>query len=251
MLARHRDIDLFMQPFNGGSVREKMYQIWDDELASEEDVGFFFGLEKGQLNREYIKSHWFDKYSTTKEFIPGQLHVVKTTLNHFLVDWCQQRFPMIHQWAIWRNPWAILSSLIRNDLISAWYDDALIQVQETVSSNEILRPIFGRFNLVNDHAFIKAAYLIAVRSYYLFYFIDPAKVIYYNRFREDPNKELSSFLDFYGLERIEFDLNEDLNIVGEYNRAARDEKSEIEQGHQSTISSIFAPLYLLKEEKLS
>ena len=240
-LSQHPDIELFMQPFNSGPVRRKMYQIWDDTVAAEEDIKFFEGLETGILHREYIHSHWFEQHSTSKEFIPGRLHVVKTTLNHLLIPWCQTRFPNIHQWAIWRDPWQILSSLIRNDFIGDWYADGFEQITVTVKNNEGLS-LFAEFLPRISHPHSQAAFLIAVRSFVLFTNVNSNRVIFYNEFKKNPSGACALFFEMYGLMPISIDSKDDLNIIGTYDQVRSDSRELIDASAEEVISSIFAML---------
>lgn len=240
-LSQHPDIELFMQPFNSGPVRKKMYQIWDDTVAGDEDIKFFEGLETGILHREYIHSHWFEQHSTSTEFIPGRLHVVKTTLNHLLTPWCQTRFPNIHQWAIWRDPWEILSSLIRNDFIGDWYADGFEQLAVTVKNNEGLS-LFEEFIPRISHPHSQAAFLIAVRSFVLFKNVTSDRVIFYIEFAKNPTTACAPFFKVYGLTPIEIDSKDDLNIVGTYDQVQSDSREQIDGSTEEVISSIFAVL---------
>jgi len=240
-LAQHPEVELFMQPFNSGPVRRKMYQIWNDDVATDEDVKFFEGLEKAEILRDYIKSHWFEKYSTTQSFIPGRVHLIKTTLNHFLIDWCQVRFPGIDQWAIWRNPWEILISLIRNEFIGEWYVTALEELSPVVRTTSLLAP-FRKFlgGLDNPHA--QAAYLIAVRSYFLFNYVKNDRVIFYEDFYDNPSNGLSGFLNAYNLVPLEIEAGKDLNIAGTFSPDNRKAIELVDLESIELISSIFAVL---------
>lgn len=231
-----------MQPFNSGPVRQKMYEIWTDDTATLSDISFFEGLEKGELNREYIQSHWFEKHSSTHVFIPGQLHVVKTTINHFLLPWTIDNFPGISQWAIWRDPWEILSSLIRNDFIESWYSDAIVQVATTVKHSDLLAPHYKGMDKILSHPHLEAAYLIAVRSHFLFANINPDHIINYEQFKIDNLDGIKNFFQSFGLSPLDGVAFRDMNLIGEAfnpNRAAR---LGVLPEHHEAISSIFAPL---------
>lgn len=240
-LAQHPDIELFMQPFNSGPVRKKMYQIWDDSIATEADIQFFKGLEQGLMHRDYIQSHWFEKYSSVKEFVPGHIHIVKTTLNHFLVDWCQSRFPEIHQWAIWRDPWDILASLVRNDFIGEWYEDAVVQVIKVVTEQDSLSP-FRQFLNSLKHPHVQAAFLIGVRSFELFSHVLVDRVIFYDEFKNEPSPSLMRFLKTYDLAVFNMDAEGDMNVIGAFRSNQKPVSELIEKGNLTLISSIFAVL---------
>lgn len=246
-LARLAKVELFMQPFNSGPVRQKMYEIWDGKVADDADVNFFKGLEKGVLHKEYIKSHWFHKHSSVQEFHPNKLHLIKTTINHFLIDWAQSEFPLIDQWAIWRNPMDILTSLIRNDFIGQWYTDGVSSITPAVEGHALLREHYYRFIGQLNHLHLQAAFLIAVRSHYLFSYVQKDKVIVYEKFKKDNAQGLRHFVDYYGLEPNLSHDTTDKNIIGKSYNAEIEYDELFDAGHNELIRAIFAPLIDLFE----
>lgn len=241
-LASHPLVELFMQPFNSGPVREKMYRLWDDKVASPDDVRFFSGLERGELHRDYIRSHWFAK-STVQDFVPGRLHIVKTTLNHFVSRWSIQRFPDLAHWAIWRDPRDVLASLIRNDFIGAWYADALTEISPAVLSDPELSDHFASaMPQVKDHEQAQAAFLIAVRSYVLFRAVPVQQRLSFERFREDPSAESARLFTRYGLNPIQIDGSGDKNLTGKAFEATTSHQCQIDPAIKPLLQTLFAPL---------
>jgi hypothetical protein len=215
-LAQHPDIELIMHPFNSGSIRKKLYQILDERNVSAEDVDFFAKLERGELEKSYIKSEWHPRHSTVADFVPGRLHVLKTTLNHFTISWIARAFPRIEMWGIWREPLDILSSILRNGFNEKWYRGAIEEIGPTVRNSPVLAPVFAHQLDRLDNEARKTAFLIAVRTYFFFHHLDRRKQIVHEHFRRDRNAALAPFVSYFGLRPYDFATveDEDLNVVG-------------------------------------
>ncbi|MDX1696672.1 MAG: sulfotransferase [Thiohalobacterales bacterium] len=245
VLSTHPEIELIMQPFNSGSIREKLYRVLDDTNTSAEDYDFFSKLEQGVLERSYIRSHWHEKYSTVSEFVPDRLHLIKTTQNHLTITWIKRHFPRIELWGIWREPMDILASLVRNDFHISWYAGAATGLIETVRACEPLRAEFGMFidDLANPVR--EMAFNIATRSWYYFSHLDPGKTLSYELFRRDPQAAFAPLLAYFGLSGCEFERQEetDLNIVGERYIPGSSHVDCIAQQDQAFCEKLFRPLY--------
>jgi len=249
LLATGTNVELFMQPFNSGPIRERMYEIWSKEMAGREDVFFFENLERGILLKEYIKSHWFEKHSTTTEFVPGHFHFIKTTINHFTTKWINDEFTGIDQWGIWREPIDILASILRNDFVSKWYEDAIVQITPALHKESILYSYLPKLSLLNSEA-KKAAFLIAVRSHFLFYHIPDGQVIEYKEFVSNSEKALNTLVKRYGLVGIAYDQSkESQNLVGKEYAPDHDHIKQISEEDLQFAIDIFKPLKKLVKER--
>jgi len=215
-LAHHTDIELIFQPFNSGSIRHKMYQILNEENASEADYSFFKQLINNYLDESYIQSDWHEKYSSTRTIQDGKLHLIKTTLNHFTAEWMLQNFPSVSLWGIWRKPMDILCSIVRNDVFEKWYSDAKKQIIPTVVNTPILRDQFVQYIPQLNRPAKIMAFLIAVRSYYFFYHLPQGQIILYDDFSKRPNGTLNHFLDKQDLQSFDFNdfASTDWNVSG-------------------------------------
>ncbi|RMG78390.1 MAG: hypothetical protein D6707_09915 [Bacteroidetes bacterium] len=245
-LSTHPDIELIFQPFNSSSLRTKMYQILSDEIITDEEKKFFELLNRNQLYEEFIVSEWHKKHSTTHEIKENKLNIIKTTINHFSVKWINDTYPNIHQWAIWRNPFEILQSILDNNFQKKWYSDALHNLIPTVKSNELLAHNFGNISPKNEVEI--TAYLIAVRNFFLFYHIEDNKIIDYQMFKSNPNKELSKILAAYNLKDYNFSQSakNDLNVIGKsFNRK---QKKALLPADIKSAEKIFLPLWGLYEK---
>ncbi len=250
-LASSVSAELFMQPFNGGSVRKKMYQIWHEDMASEEDKSFFKGLEKGCLIKEYIHSPWFEKHSTVTDFEPGKLHLVKTTINHFTTKWVMDSFENMDQWAIWRDPIEILTSLKRNDFIQKWYANAVEEVTPAVLNEEVLK-LFAPYLSKIQNDVQRAAFLIAVRSYYLFTHVKHNQVICHNQFKKNPTLALSSFVEKYNLKPVDTAASRiSHNLIGKDFTHSRKQINILNNEDIAFANDIFEPLIKLVKEKFN
>lgn len=248
-LALHPQVELVFRPFNGGSIRSKMYDVLSNESVSDEDIHFFSELEKGRFDAPYVKSWWHKKYSTiTDHFLEDQIHVVITNLNHFTIPWVASNFPKIESWAIWREPLDIIQSCIDNHFLGDWYADALTQVKATVRNNDFLRQHFLPYESLLNDDIKKTAYLLAVRNTFLFHHIELGKLIDYELFKNDPNAGLMPLLTFFGLD-VDFDftvmLERDLNsVLGKVKYSpGQSKKYTFSAEHRVFFDELLAPLY--------
>lgn len=256
-LAKHPKVELVFRPFNSGPIRQKMFQILNESNVSEEDIHFFEELQNGVLYSEYIVSDWHKKFSTIQNsFKPGHLHTIITNLNHFSTKWVAERFPLIEQWAIWRDPLEILNSCMKNQFYGNWYGNALQQVFQSVKNDIELRAIFKSWidKVEVGNTVLKTAFLIATLNYFLFKNIKKGKIIDYEVFRYDPNQSLFHLLKYFELEES-FDftpfLNLDLNSIPSIDGYQKNKRSEkvITSEETKIAKDLFAPLYELYKEK--
>jgi hypothetical protein len=248
LLATHPHVELIMQPFNSGFIRKKMYSILEETDKQSPEHVFFKALKNNKLKNDLIVSDWHYKYSTTQKFKEGQLHIIKTTINHFAQKWMIENYPEIDVWGIWREPKDIVDSIIRNEFYGEWYDDALEQIVPTVEKNELLNRYYSKYSGNLNSIVKKTAFLIAVRSHFFFRYLKPGFVMNYEEFKGRANY-LNDFLEHYGLSKIDLKKNssKDLNIVGEYNQ---DKKSvKYSSNELIFLNEIFLPLKVLVKER--
>ncbi|MFT5227539.1 MAG: hypothetical protein ACI9EV_000675 [Urechidicola sp.] len=249
-ISSSNDVELFMQPFNSGSIRERMYEIWNADMAEESDVSFFQGLENSSIDLDYIKSHWFAEHSTTQKYIPGQLHLIKTTLNHFTTAWVKEQFPGIDTWGIWRDPMEVLISLERNNFINKWYGQAVTEITPTVENHSLFcefRPFLKNI----DSEIKEAAFLIAVRSFYLFCHLEENRIIEYSRFKEKGIDGLQDFIAFYKITPGEFEFRSSENLIGKKYQDNVVQSSPIIDSDLNFAIDIFKPLKNLLKDKFN
>ena len=248
-LSAHSDIELIMQPFNSGFIRKSMYQAIEKSQYISDAQSFFNMLEINELDNKNIHSHWHKNHSTTQEFIPGKLHLVKTTINHFAQRWINQNYKNIDVWGIWRDPFSIINSIKNNDFHDVWYSDALEKLRPTVLEEENLDSKFGAFFKESLSSDQELALIFAVRSYFFFDYLPSDKLIIYESFKDDANEALKPFSDLYELQNINFNSFSklDLNLIGKpFNPS---EKNELSQEIKASISPILSPLIELYKNK--
>lgn len=241
LLATHPNVELIMQPFNSGFIREKMYSILEETDEYSPEHVFFKALKNNRLNNNLINSHWHHKHSTTHEFKEGQIHLIKTTINHFSQKWMYENYPEIDIWGIWREPNDIVDSIIRNKFYGEWYEDALEQIIPTIRSTKLLDKHYSEFISELNSIVKKTSFLVAVRSHFFFYYLEPEFVIEYRKFEQDPNY-LNFFLGHYKLSSTDLSENssDDLNIIGKYTN--KKVKIDYSQEEQSFMKKLFEPL---------
>lgn len=248
LLATHPHVELIMQPFNSGFIRKNMYSILEETDEQSPEHVFFKALKNNKLKNDLIVSHWHYKYSTTQKFKEGQLHIIKTTINHFAQKWMIENYPEIDVWGIWREPNDIVDSIIRNKFYGEWYTEAIEQIVPTIRNIELLDKYYSEFITELDSLAKKTSFLVAVRSYFFFYYLKPELVIDYGKFNQDPNY-LNLFLGYYDISSI--DMSEkssyDLNIIGEYETGK--EKINYTEEEEIFMHKLFKPLKALVAEK--
>ncbi len=248
-LAQHPQIEIFMQPFNSGPIRRRMNQVWDDCIADEADFRFFEELEARRIECDYIVSHWFERDSTTTKFIPNQLHLIKTTINHFAVRWISKNFPKLEQWAIWREPRDILASLIRNGFDDTWYSAAYEELVPTVHGEPWLQSRFSDFIERITHPHERMAFVIAVRNAFLIDNTRQGKILIFERFCSFGPNYLNGIVESYGLDSFEFSVSGDLNIIGKAYDPGASHTAVIDPASLEMIEAIFEPLRAVMDAK--
>ncbi len=245
ILGHHPKIELIFQPFNSGPIRRTMYQIMSNAIATPQDHAFFAALADDRLNGDYIVSEWHKQYSTVQEFQNDRLHVLKTTLNHFTIQWLKRHYPAVQMWGIWRDPLQVLASIERNRFAEKWYSDALDEILPTVAKQPLLRNLFGDFiGRINDEC-RATAFLIAVRSYYFFAHLDSDKCISYERFVAQPNSELGRICDYFHLPSFDFEqfANVNWNVSGKpFEKGVEHSPSVLDGDNLQFSLDIFEPL---------
>ncbi|MFT5876446.1 MAG: hypothetical protein ACJA2N_000609 [Salibacteraceae bacterium] len=247
-LNTHKGIELIMQPFNSGFIRENMYVPFESTGDVTQGVKFFEALRNGKLENSLIRSHWHHKFSSTLVAKEGQLHIIKTTINHFSQRWMNEYFPDIEVWGIWRNPQNIVESIMRNGFYGEWYSEAIALLIPTIEKEVELRKYYYPFINLLDTEAKKTAFLVAVRSYFFFQYLPNDRIIEFEEFAKDTNY-LNKFLDFQNLDNISFEnaSNKELNIVG---KAFKDtSKFDFTESEQEFMNIVFKPLIALFESK--
>ena len=247
-LASHHEIELIMQPFNSGFIKERMYEVFSEQDEESEAHRFFKALENNRLENDIIKSHWHLKYSTTHQFIPGKLHLIKTTINHFAQRWMKDCFPSIDVWGIWREPKDIVSSIIRNGFFGQWYSNGINQIATTLEEVPFLRDHYLTFAKELETDVQKTAFLIAVRTHFFLEYLDSDKLLVYEDFKNDPS-HLTKFKNFYGQESLNFKeiAKIDLNITG--HSMLKNTGYKFSAIELDFMEKIFVPIRKLKAQK--
>lgn len=252
VLAQHPDIEYFMNPFNSTNIRKRTNENLTSENATEEDYRFFKDLEAQKLEESYIKSKWFYTHSTTTKFEQGKLHILKTTLNHLSTEWVQKNFPGIEMWGIWRNPFDIIASIIRNNYYKAWYKGFIEQIVHTVKTNPELSEIFSSYLPLLDTDTKRLSFILSVKNYYFFDKLSLQKVINYDHFIIDPNAALQPFLKYFHLSQFVFQkADNDLNIVGKTYEPGKHYRAYIPENEIDSIQKILSPLDELVTKKFN
>jgi hypothetical protein len=247
-IAAHPDVELIMQPFNSGSIRQKMNITLNSDTASIADKDFFTGLAANKISEKYIQSEWYYKHSTSRSNIPGKLPVVKTTINHMAQKWMVDNFPSLDVWGIWRDPYANLNSILVNEFHSQWYEGAFAELKGVVNKSNLLAPIFSDFYKDDLEVEQQLALIYSTRSYFFFYYLNRDKLINYEDFTKNANTSINKFLEYYQLGAIDLKdvARRDLNIIGK--KSCSDAIGQ-ELKSDAKIEQILTPTFQLLKEK--
>lgn len=247
-LSSHPGMELIMQPFNSGFIRKNMYKVFSEEDESSDAFKFFRALEQNELDNSLIKSHWHFKFSSTQEFVPGKIHLIKTTINHLAQRWMKDNFPAIDVWGIWREPTDIVSSIMRNDFYGEWYEDGIVEILPTVKKEEELANTYLHFVDALQTNVQKTAFLLAVRTHFFMMHLDADKLLIFEEFNQNP-AYLQIFTDYYALAKNDFaePAKKDLNIIGQSMGANRG--YDFKEEDAKFMKEIFTPIKKLKADK--
>lgn len=243
-LSQHPSVELFMQPFNGGPIRKLMYEVISDELLTSADQLFFQRLSEGKIERSYIKSDWFYKYSSTQEFIPGKLHLLKTTINHLTAPWLLDKYPEIPLWGIYRDPLHVLRSIFNNGF-EIWYENSLPLIAKLINGNSLLKQSLGRFLGRELSVLDQVALNFSARTLHFFSVIPVSNLLNFEQFCENPNESLGKFVSDNHLETFDFEeySSVDHNIIGKRDNSLRD---DFFANHDTQLTiQILSPVYQL------
>lgn len=249
-LGLNESVEYLIHPFNGGPFRKSMYQIFDDKIASTDDHNFFKNLVKGELKRDYIVSWWHEKFSSTINGKKNKLHILKTTINHFSIKWIYDNYPLIDVWGVWRDPWEILNSILKNDFHGKWYDDAFDEIKDTIFKESEFEEYKLLYNEA-DSPTKRTAFLISARSYYFFLLLKKNFVINYHEFLKEPQTVYDRFVNNYKLQADEDVYNfakQDLNVVGS-KLSGNKVLSHLNDDEIEYVSGAYRPLMNLMSNK--
>jgi len=244
VLAAHPEIALLFQPFNSTDVHRAQWQAWDPADPQPATEAFLRGLLAGELDRAYIASDWLDNHSSTERVEPDKLNLVKDTKLQLQIPWLAARFPEIPVYGIWREPRAIVASLMRNDFHLRWYGKVgpaeLRAIVRDVAGLDDYAPMLDR--PLSEH--VRMALIVAVRTHPLVRDVPPDRWLVYEEILADPNGRLGAFCADFGLAPFDFapHVAADHNVIGKPYVDAELWRSYFGDAHKADLDRVFAPL---------
>ena len=217
VLGTHPGIEVIFQPFSRTVLHETQWEAWAPDRACPEVEDFLAGLLAGRLDRAFIRSDWFERHSSTTEPIPGRLHVIKSTKLHLKSAWFRARWPQLPFYGIYRDPRAVLGSLVRNGFHLSWYGPPAFEAAgRFLSSREDLDARYGGFLRRAETDVERMAVALAVRTEVMAEGLRGEDWIVYEEVVSDPNGALNAFLSRFGLEPWDFGaaMGRDYNVIG-------------------------------------
>ena len=204
LLSRHPRINYFFQPFSGTEVHRSQYEVWDENTEAPVDEGFIERLQRGRIDWDYLASDWFKRYSQYAFPACGRAGLIKETKLHTKVRWLKQRFPEIPVYGIWRDPRAVLCSLVRNGFHEKWYGASALENTRRLIATEDSLSGFRPFCDERIDAVQSMALVMAVRSELFAENMDPDKWIIYEQVLDNPDYYLNRFCRKIGLTEYSF-----------------------------------------------
>ncbi len=121
VLASHPLVKYFCQPDHCSPLHHAQWEYWNCRDGDPASKQFFQGISEGRIDRDYIVSDWF-RTAGCGEYQLGKQHVnfFSTTTLHAKIRWLQQ-YGGMELYAILRDPRAVVASLIRSALDTAWF----------------------------------------------------------------------------------------------------------------------------------
>lgn len=217
VLGTHPGIEVIFQPFSRTVLQETQWEAWPPERACPEVDDFLAGLLEGRLDRAFIRSDWFANHSSTADPVPGRLHVIKTTKLHFKTAWFRTRWPQFPFYGIYRDPRAVLGSLVRNGFHLSWYGRSAFEAAgRYLVSRDDLDARYGVFLRDARSDVERMAVALAVRTEVMAESLPTEDWIVYEEVVSEPNTALNAFVARFGLEPRDFagDIGRDHNVVG-------------------------------------
>lgn len=239
LLAHHPQVNLLFHPFNNTEVTHSQWEYWGASENHPETAAFLNKLMHGEVDMGYIKSDWLANYSKSLDLNKYEITLVKDTKFHFKIAWLKTH--LIRVFGIWRDPRAILYSLVRNDFHLKWYgnvDDALLRGV----TNAIIP--FQKYLAVIDDAqdhIERMAIAIAMRMEMLKMTVLKPDWLVYEDILADPNLHLNAFLSAMKLEPFDFKplIEQDYNVIGKKFEQPDGWKSFFSQAQQERLNTIF------------
>jgi len=254
MLAKHPDVAMMFQPTNSTEVHKDLFRIWDVNELHEETAKFYEEAAERRVYRDYIKAQWFDMYSSLDNLATAKLLVIKETKLFFKLDWMWENlFCVADVYGIWRSPFEITNSIVRNNFHIDWYgpERAYKEVVREVRSHNILTATYAPLmNEVVDKVSMMA-YVISVALYMLLQGL-PDKVCWldFELIKTDPNKYLNEFLAKFGIDKFDFTEyhDNDYNVSGSNFKKSPSWEEFFSSKEKDTIKTILDPVLELADD---
>ena len=216
LLSRHPQINYFFQPFSSTEIHKTQYQIWEAGHRAPAVESFIRSMQNGCIEQGFVASDWFDRFSNFD--LDGQraLGLIKETKLHTKIDWLRSAFPDVAVYGIWREPRAVLCSLLRNGFHRKWYGDSAFEATCTLirGDQRLHRFIPFLYEQLAEEA--RMALTFAVRTQLMVTGLSPECWLRYEEVLADPDEVLNGFCKQFGLDGFRFSdwCNEDYNVVG-------------------------------------
>lgn len=216
LLSQHPQVNYYFQPFSSTWIHKTQFEVWDRHFSAPAPEKFLHDLQAGSVDREYPESDWFDRYSNYEINGTKSIALIKETKLHTKIGWLKAAFPEAMVYGIWRDPRAILFSLVRNRFHLKWYGgESFEQVSRLIRSEPRLGG-FVEFLQRPLSAEARMALIVAVRTRIMASELEQKEWLIYERIAEEPNAGLQQLCARLGLSDYDFSslTGKDYNVIG-------------------------------------
>ena len=216
LLSKHPEINYYFQPFSSTEVHRTQYETWGAGENHPETESFIRSLREGHIEHNFIASDWFDRFSEYKPDCAGCIGIIKETKLHTKIGWLKSTFPGIEIYGIWRDPRAVLCSLVRNDFHREWYGEAAFQATCTLVREEECLEMFIPFLGARLSEEARMALIFSARTQLMMSELRAENWLVYEDVLADPDQALNRFCKTHGLNEFRFSewRDRDYNVIG-------------------------------------
>ena len=216
LLAQHPEVNYFFQPFSSTEVHKTQFEVWGKGYSAPDSERFLRAIQNGVVDSEFITSDWFDRYSSYSFDVNRKVCLIKDTKLHAKIGWLKGAFPDTTVYGIWRDPRAILYSLLRNEFHIKWYGEpALKKTAEMIRAEPglecfmeyIERPLSPEAQM---------ALIIAARTRLMLLGLNHDEWLSYEHITVNPDSGLNNLCERLGMSEYDFSKlrDRDYNVTG-------------------------------------
>lgn len=244
LLSRHPQINYFFQPFSSTEIHRTQYQIWGSGYRAPAVKSFIRAIQDGRIEQGFITSDWFGRFSNYDLDGGRPVGIIKETKLHTKIDWLKNAFPEVAIYGIWRDPRAVLCSLLRNGFHLKWYGEPAFEATRALIRKDQRLDRFEPFlhEPLGEEA--RMALTFAARTQLMVSSLGPECWLRYEDVLTQPDEVLNGFCKQHGLDEFRFSdwCKDDYNVIGLPYQRQDVWKDYFRNGVPTQVSRIFNSL---------